>query len=386
MASRLFLRLSQSVTNLIERPLFNFGSFLIVLASILSLALPAIQNLDLERQELLSRADQVLLELILLESLLRLVSSRRSFYIRSFAFSIDLLSILPLSFIAARALSVHFPFLQALSSPLEWPGILLVRGIRSLRLLPVLFYFHRSRMIVSSRQGSISPIKERIFSGIAGLTFGIILISGISIAFYNHKNIQEKRELRRQQILLQAQSYGILQARLVFEKNILGSWITQNGQHKWIAGTEKTPERIRRFYKTGRDYIQIDEVLPGQSFSISFLDLVQSQRRLELTALFVGILIIFALIGILNFYLERLILEPVEKARRAIHLRLYEEEIETTDIAREPYTEIVRLINDIDRLYQRMRAPAKKLLSEPRGTTRGGNGAQPHSIAPSCNT
>ena len=368
MAFRFLAKLSLAITNLTERPLFNFGSLLVALASILNLALPAIQNLDLAQEYFVEQADQFLLELILLETVLRLISQRRKSYIRSFAFSIDLLSVLPLLFIGAKALSLHLAGLSLVAAPLQWPGFLLFRGIRALRLLPILYFFHRNRQLISSRQGRISPVKERIFSGIAGLTFAIILVSGISIAIYNHRNAQEKRELRKQQILLQAQSYGILQARLVFEKSILGSWITQNGQRRWIAGTAQSPEEIRRYYKTGRDYIQIDEVLPGQSISISFLDLEQDQRRLELIMLFVGILIVFALIGSLNRYLDHLILEPVEKARRTIQLRPYEEEIEATDIPREPYTEIIRLINDIDRLYERMRAPAKRLLSDQRQT------------------
>ena len=121
---------------------------------------------------------------------------------------------------------------------------------------------------------------------------------------------------------------------------------------------------MRAYYRIGRDWEQIDEIQPGESVQISYRDLSRRQAYIELIILGIGILVILALLVSLNVYLERLVLGPVETALRVQELRLNGEELQYSEIAQEPYSEITRLINLSDLLYQRMRAPARTLLAD----------------------
>ncbi|MEQ9364631.1 MAG: hypothetical protein RIF32_10325, partial [Leptospirales bacterium] len=124
------------------------------------------------------------------------------------------------------------------------------------------------------------------------------------------------------------------------------------------------PERVRDYFRYGDDYIQLDGVNPGESVQVSFRDLNRRREIVEFATLATGMLVIFALLISLNYYLTHLVLTPVERAMRVIELRLNGEELESSDIRQTPFTEITLLINGMDLLYQKMRAPARKQITD----------------------
>lgn len=357
------------ISRLIAHPVYNFTSIAVILCSIFLLAIPSIGNLSLAQVAFLKQWDLALLAMIALESILRLSSWQRSRYLRSLALPVDILTILPLPvwFIGQLLLDAGMMDPRLAQGLESLPGILLFKGIRSLRLLNAIRYFHRQRQLGLIDPDSLSPLKARFFTGMASLAFIIVLLIGIGIAIQLSIILDANRVHRKQQISMQARSYGVLQARLVFEKFIPGVYITRSGQRLFIQGTLADLSTLRSHYKLHQDYEQIDEINPGESILISYRDLSRSQHQIELLILLVGICVISAMLISLNRFLNQLILVPIERATRVVELRIAGEELETSDIAQEPFTEIVRMINMQDRIYQKMRAPARTLLTSDAG-------------------
>ena len=144
----------------------------------------------------------------------------------------------------------------------------------------------------------------------------------------------------------------------------MGVTVTVNGEKQIIENERFDPDYVREHFRYETDYIQLDGVNPGESVQISFRDLNRRREVVELATLGTGICVVFALLISLNYYLNHLILTPVERAMRVTELRLNGEEIEASDIRQVPFTEVTLLINAVDLLYQKMRAPARKQITD----------------------
>lgn len=362
---RIILFIIGRSAELVEQPLFNFASITIIIASIgiLFTNLFSLASLRLEMNFLF--VNQLLLQLIAIETGLRVINAKKRRYLRTPAFVIDLLTLAPLgvNILTQYSIFENITGIDFRFNP-EQPGFILFQGIRSLRLLPATLYFHRQRQLATYGLEKFSPLKLIIFSRLTLFTSTMILILGLVVAIVYGNSLETKRNLREQQVLIQARSHGVLQTRLVFESIIPGVYVTQNGIRKFIPGTHQNPADITNSHKYIRDYKQFDEPQPGQSIIISYKDLNIEQSRIELLILITGMLLVILLLGILNHYINTLITNPLEVSRRTVQLRLSGEEILTTEIKRTPYTEITRSINDTDRLYQKLRAPARKLITQ----------------------
>lgn len=356
--------ITSRIGRLFQSPLYNFFSITITILSILILGLPVIYEFTISTRDLLQQLDRWVLAFFLIESGLHLLSRQRKRYIRSFALGIDFLVVLPL-LVHWVMLSLHAANVIDNHSLQTWetlPGILLLKGIRGLRLLHSIHFFSLQRKIGLIGERHLSTIKLLMFRGTSTILFLIILGLGLMIAFGNNRLTETRRSHRKQQIIMQARTYGALQARLLFESYVMSVWITRDGERREIRSDSFPDDAAEKYYQYGSDYEQIDEINPGESIRISYRDLNRNRMLIELMIVSIGVLAVVTLLISLNHYLEKLILLPVERAITVQELRMNGEEIEFSEVPQEPHTELIRYINLSDLLYRKMRAPARQLL------------------------
>jgi hypothetical protein len=363
---------SKQLDSLLHNPLYNFASILVTILSIGLLILPSVVDLNTGERALLHAVDRGILTIILIEMLLRSVGMRRSRYFPGLAFWVDLIVVLPLIHEGALRLLFDADLIQAAtrSAWLNFPGLYLIQGVRTLRLLHSVQYFYLQKQMGLPAERVMSSTKIRIFSGISTILFFIILGLGILVSSVILHLTEIQKQNRLQQVRVQAGTYGVLQTRLLFEHIVMSVTITVDGEKRELASERFDPAYVRDYFRYGTDYIQLDGINPGESVQISFRDLNQRREIVELATLATGICVILALLFSLNYYLDHLILEPVERAARVAELRLNGEEIDISGVRQTPFTEITRLINTVDLLYQKMRAPARKQITDrnhPRG-------------------
>ncbi|MCB1173054.1 MAG: ion transporter [Leptospiraceae bacterium] len=359
MARRLATYIIGQLSKMTESSLFYFASLLIALASLVNLCLPLLGEISLQQEALLQQVDNVLLQMIAVETLGHLLTRQRPQYLRSMSLWIDLATISPMILFTVLA-NVHSPVFARITME-SWAGIYIFKGVRALRLLPIFYFFYRKRQSISFESTRFSPLKQRFFTGISSLVFLIILITGGTIAWRFAQELHIQRQSRIQQLRLQAGSYGVLQAHLAFEATILGSWITRTGERIWIPGNLTNPEHLQNSLLYQRDYVQIDEIQPGQSVLLSLKDLHREQMQLELTILFSGSLIILSLLIILNHYLERLVIIPLQRSYTTNQLRLTGTELYQTLHNTPAVTEVTAWIQQGDDLYNQLCARAARL-------------------------
>ncbi|MCB1325149.1 MAG: ion transporter [Spirochaetales bacterium] len=354
------------LARLLSNPLLHLTSIALTLASLAVLVTPGLVDLGRDQEQWLAGLDLWILALFGLEALLRLIARDRRRYLRRPAFLIDLIVIAPLVLELAASYAEEHGWAGHETAAMlrDFPGLFLIKGMRGLRLIHSVQFFYNQKQLGVYGEGHISPIKTRLFTGLSFILFLIILAAGIGAARVQANLLETQRINRRQQIVTQSTLYGVLQAKLLFQSFIIGVYVTRDGQKLYLPGENFNPEDVRAYYRIGRDWEQIDEIQPGESVQISYRDLSRRQAYIELIILGIGILVILALLVSLNVYLERLVLGPVETALRVQELRLNGEELQYSEIAQEPYSEITRLINLSDLLYQRMRAPARTLLAD----------------------
>lgn len=361
------------VDALLEDPLFNFATISATLASVVTLAAPVLLDLSLQDLDRIAMLDRALLGLIALHLLLSIVGARGGRYRRGLPFLIDLIVAAPLfawlAAIGAERLGMISP--AQVEEFGRTPGLLLINGVRVLRLLNQVQYFYLQReMGLAGDRLVRSPLKIRVLNGVSATLFFLILILGLLFAQVTRSASESQRTLRIQQIQMQAATYGALQARLLFEESTLSVRTVAGGQIQTIHNDRWPPVLIQERLRYGRDFVQLDGqadgLRSGESVQILLVDLRRQEEALELLILALGSLVVAAVLISLNNYLDRLIIEPAERALRVTELRLRGEEIEQSGIEQEPFTEVTRLINAVDQLYQRMRAPARKLLTDER--------------------
>lgn len=358
--------LSLLLDPLLRNPLYNFASILVTICSIIILIVPLIADLSIRDRIILHAIDRAILLIFLTEMILRLAGMRRRRYFPGLTFWIDLIVVLPLFYELGVHLLIDSGVVPAAdrTTYLAVPGLYLIQGVRTLRLLHSVQYFYLQKQMGLTAERVMSSTKTRIFSGVSSILFFIILGLGVgvSIVVYNFTEVQKQNRL--QQVRVQATSYGVLQAKLLFEEFVMGVTVTVNGEKQIIENERFDPDYVREHFRYETDYIQLDGVNPGESVQISFRDLNRRREVVELATLGTGICVVFALLISLNYYLNHLILTPVERAMRVTELRLNGEEIEASDIRQVPFTEVTLLINAVDLLYQKMRAPARKQITD----------------------
>lgn len=358
--------LSQLLDPLLRNPMYNFASILVTIASIIVLILPLMAEFSLAERAFLRWIDRAILLVFLGEMILRLVGTRRRRYFPGLTFWIDLIVVLPLLHEGSLYLLADMGWISAAerAAYLDFPGLILIQGIRSLRLLHSVQYFYLQRQMGLTAERVMSSTKTRIFSGVSSILFLIILGLGVVVSVVMFDLTESQKQNRLQQVRVQATSYGVLQAKLLFQDFVMAVTVNVDGEKQTITSDRFDPEHVRQYFRYQHDYLQLDGVNPGESVRISFRDLNRRREIVELITLATGICVICALLLSLNFYINNLVLQPIERAMRVMELRLNGEEIQNSDIRQTPFTEVVLLINGVDLLYQKLRAPARKQITD----------------------
>lgn len=366
--------LRHRIDRMLLDPIFNLASVAVTIAGIVALAAPALFDLSLAERAFLLQLDLVVLSLILLETCLRLIGGQRIRYLKSASFLADVIVLLPLFANGALAAALELDLIgpDQVGAWQTFPGVYLIKGVRALRLLHSVQYFYSQKQLGLAGERMVhSELKARIFAGVATILFFFILAIGLAVAGVTRDLRETQKKNRVQQITLQAASYGALQSMLLFNDTVISVKTFVNGEIQEARNERYPTERIAAYFAYGRDYVQIDGqqggIRPGESIQVSFKDLNRSGEAVELLILAAGVVVVAALLFSLNFYLNRLVIDPVERATRVLELRLRGEEIERSDVLQTPFTEVTRLINTLDHLYQRLRAPARRQLTPDAG-------------------
>lgn len=334
-------------------PVFNFFSAVATLLSILLVIAPTLLDLSLGERMLVERIDFIVLGVFLAEMLLRLIGDRQK-YLFSLSFWIDLAVIAPLLLLFAQKL-LQTAGIETAPRPFDLPGADLLKGIRIMRMIYFAQFFYLQRQLGLSLGPMRSSIKGRIFVGVASIQFFFIIAAGIGVSLVHADLVAVQKKNRFEQIAQYASDFGIQRAYGAFKAYILYARQIGAGGNFEITGPDY--ERIKTHYVAGSDFEYVEGVIPGGTLQISYRDLNRRQQLLELTVLLVSAFVLITLLFSLNFFLNRLVLEPVDRAMRVCELRMHGEELESTQVSQAPYTEITALVNRIDATYQKMRAP-----------------------------
>lgn len=340
-------------TRLLQSAVFHLVSLLLTCISIAVLVLPATVDISIRNLQLLQVFEQILLTLFFIEFILRILVRRMS-YLRTPACWVDLLVVSPL---LLGIILFGFEKGQSITPEtvrliLIFPGINLVRGFRVLRLVEIIRFFYQNKQLSEFSGVPLhSPIIIKLFTGISTLLFASIIVGGCVIANIDQNLVDSQKRIRIEQVANHAETYGLQSTFSVFDPIVIR---VEKSDLKESYELGRLPaEYVKRFYRYGHDFIQLDGVVPGGSMQISFVDLNRRQDQLELGILLSGMVILLILFLGLRLYLNRLLLNPVDRARRTIHLRLRGEEISSSGVLQEPHTEVTALINEIDQLYNK---------------------------------
>ena len=338
--------ISAPIKQLMDHPLLNIGTLLItVLASLILLWMSFFQ-LSQESRSTFYSLETGFLWVFLLEAILR-YTSQPAYRSRIYPW-IDLLSILPL-------LSFFFPGILPGEAA---PGSILIRSFRFLKFL----YYYRYMKIRSSTgfpgMEDRSPIKIRIFSGTASFLFAIIILAGYLFSMMHARNLEIEKASRIQRISRYLKQHGPVDTVTAFPSSVLK--VKKTGVEENYEITNKDPQIVKELYRYGIDYTQLDNIIPGVSLQISFADLNTRQNFLELGVLFLALIMVSGLIFSLGFQLDRLVLHPVDRARRVIRLRISGEDLQASFDHSTYRTEIVDLIDEFDFMYRELTARAEQ--------------------------
>jgi len=349
-------------SRLLANPVFNLISTSVTMAGLVAVFLPAFADFTLQGSRTLRSLDRWIMFAFVLEMGIRFLARGWRGWGR-LSFFTDLFAIAPLMWEAVLQLceiaSIITPEKSALL--LIFPGMYLVKGARVLRLVRSVQFFHLQRQFGLTGGRMASPVKSRFFLGISFFLFLFSMAGGIAMSIMHARITDVQKSVRREMIESQARSYGLLKTYNIFSPLILRVQQTSINENYDVYDIKLNPEYIKSHYRYEEDYIQLDGIVPGGSVQISFRDLNRRQIQLELALLLLQILTIAVLLTSLNYYLDRMVVDPVERATRVLYLRIRGEELESSSIQQEPPTEITALINMTDELYRKMRAPRRLL-------------------------
>ena len=336
-------------------PVFNFFSAVATLLSIVLMILPSLMDLSLNDRMLVGDIDRFVLAFFVAEMLMRIIGDRTK-YLFSLSFWIDLAVVAPLLLLGLQEILVELGYSDLSgNSLLEFPGSDLIKGVRILRMIYFAQFFYLQRQLGLSLGPMRSSIKGRIFVGVATIQFFFIIAGGIAVSIVHSNLVQVQKKNRYEQIAQYASDYGMQRAYGAFKNHILHARQVGAGGNYEITGPDH--DRVKTHYIAGNDFEYVVGVIPGGTIQISYRDLNRRQKFLELAVLLVSGFVLILLLFSLNYFLNRLVLDPVDRAMRVCELRMTGEELESTQIEQAPYTEITALVNRMDATYQKMRAP-----------------------------
>ena len=358
---RLLTRLpgQRSMDRFLDDPTFNFLSAFLTALSLLVLVTPVIFSFSIDWENWYRFIDYAILLIFSVESLVRIYARKKNYLLQP-RFWIDLASVAPLYVAITGNILEAAGWIEAftLFLPGVIPGLNLFLGVRFLRFIYFYQFFLRQHNQNKRKNPVENPIKLNFFWGISAMLFVVIFITGITISImYNH--LIEARKLARIQLVTNyIKTFGAETTGEVFPDYVLK--IKKEGVAKNYELQRVTQSEIQDYYRYGFDYLQLDGVVPGTSVQISMRDLNRQVKYMEIIILVAGGFILLTLLLVMNYFLERWVLIPIERASSVAILRIRGEPIGLTNIDRSPETEIVRFISLMDELYATLRNPAKR--------------------------
>lgn len=352
---KFFRALRHLLLQVLSHPAYNFLATLATAGSISLIFVPALFDLSLDGARRLRDLDHLLLMLFALEALLKFFASGRR-YLR-LPFFIDLAVIAPLFYFALCQELYRRGFILDLQAWQDFPGLDILKGARIFRFLYLFHFFYSLKQMGLFVEESRSPAKERIFGGIAAIQFSFVLLAGMASAWFYADLNATQIQTRIEQISQHATDYGLERTYAAYKDEVL--YVRQAALEGSFEIKSLDPAYVSTHYLYRRDYIQIDGVTPGGTIQISFRDLVQNQRKIELLVLLIGAVVIVSLLFGLNYYLNQIVIYPVSRAMRVIDLRLAGEELEASLHEEQTPSEVTALIHKVDLLYQQLREPAE---------------------------
>lgn len=342
---------------ILNSPAYILFSTFITISSIVVYLTPAIFSVTLNTTHNLEIIDRILLAYIFLESMTRLfVTGFRT--LKSHFFWIDQITAFPLFLELALIYLLKIGLISSGTANyfLVFPGILLWKSSRLLRLLFSIQFFYKQMMLGMSDTPIKSPLKMKIFTAISMWLFLFILLAGGVSTNANLAQIRAKKTERLNKISKFIKTNSLADTAREYFMGIIR--IKYSGVSESYDINNIDPDYIKSHYRYGHDYIQVDNLKPGVSVQISFRDLNRQYTLLELAVIFTGGLSIAILLFTLNHYLDRMVIDPLNMAHRIIDLRMRGEDIRSipgSTIARKlPDNEVTEIIQDIDRLYDRL--------------------------------
>lgn len=335
-----------------QSPVFNLAAVGFTLVAAAPLFVGAVVDLSLSVQITLAWFERLVLVYFFLESLLRAFRypSVRA-YLESSTAWIDLISIVP-----ALALLVYETYHHGDSIP----GQIILRGGRVLRLIP-LYQFFRQERAFGLRPGG-SRLEFRLLGTSALLLYIFLLAGGTAMSFIHQHLGEEERASRILRVKRALDNQGLKGIEAVVPDRILKVEKRSPGESYEYYYTNR--EYIQKYMRPNQDFVYVEGSSPEEGVLLGLRDLNSRQNQFEASLLGTGLLMIGAIAILFHSYFRKRILNPVERARRVMELRILGEEIETTGIPPNIDNELTDLIDLIDRFYRRMRAPAKLKSSE----------------------
>lgn len=337
-------------------PLYNLFSLFVAFIGCIIPLLPSILDLKLSTVQSLSTLDQWILSFFLIEMGIRTVSWRKG-YIFSIHFFIDLASILPLiiHWILFSALEMGLVEMELIRLVLDFPGINMIREIRVLRLFYFFRFFYKQSQVGIYGEPINSPVKIKFFSGISALLFLLIIFIGNGISMLHYSLILSRMHSRVERIRDHFNAYGATAVNEAFQDIVIKIEKEGTGENFLISNMDN--EYVKSHMSYGRDYIQLDGTPADTTIWISFHDLTKQHRLLELGIIAIGAMAVLIVVLSLNLYLDRLILDPLDRVRRVIEIRLKGEEVgDTLEHPDHQRTEITDLIFQVDIMYKKLTA------------------------------
>lgn len=327
-----------------QSPVFNLAAIALTLATAAPIFSGAIVDVSLSTRATLDWIERLAIVYFAIESLLRALRFRSpGDYLRSSTAWIDLLSIAPAAILLFYA-----------SQNQDIPGAIILRGGRMLRLIPLYQFFRQERSLGLRPAGS--RLEFRLAGASALLLYVFLLSGGMAMSIIHDRLSQEERDSRVLRVRRSLDLQGLRGIELLAPGNILK--IEKRSPGESFEHYYQSRDYIQSHLRPDRDFVYVEGSNPEEGVLLNLRDLRSRQEQFEVSLLATGLLMISALTVLFHIYFRQRILDPVERARRVLDLRIQGEEIEHTDTPGGVDNEITELIEHIDEFYRTVRAPA----------------------------
>lgn len=237
------------------------------------------------------------------------------------------------------------------------PGAIFYKSAIFLRFIPLITILLEEKSFYLKEHYPIFFYKMITYVSISIITF--LFAGGVLMSFLYNQYFTKEKENRINQLQNLIKIYNLTELNKLYPKWILK--IEHNVQGKLYEIYYYDKELIKKTLIPNVHFTYIQGKHPSEGIYVSFIDLITNKNYLELIYLITSIVMLNCIFLILRHYYKKFIFDPLEKANSVIELRLKGEEIESIDLeslhVSEQDNEIIKLIRNIDKLYNDLREP-----------------------------